>query len=1072
MLVKSILRLSSVFFAVMLTACIVDAQTPTGSVSGGVSDSTGAQVVGATVRIVNIKTHETRTTTTSASGTYIFPIVPVGEYTLEAEASGFKLEKRSGVMLDVNQNARIDFALQVGSVKEVIEVTADAPMVDTMDVQIGETVDQDRIENLPLNGRNVYDLIALMPGAVNVSTAVSGSNDANQMSVNGNRIRNNSFYLDGGQNTSQWRNGGNMSPNPDAVAEFHLITSNFDAEYGRQPGSVLNVVTRSGSNAYHGTIFEFLRNDTVNATNYFRTTSPTLRWNQFGGTFGGPVRRNRTFFFASYQGFRESTTTAVNVVLVPTVAQRTGDFSAAAAASRPKDPLTNVAFPGGIIPASRLDPVAQNIIKTLIPLPNNPAGTSLSDREPAPVTDNQGILRVDHQLTAANHLSGTLFLDRSNTVWPFGLSNSSQIPHWSTTNSIYRQNNVVVNDDIVIRPNLISQARFSYVLNYYASTCAILTSWADWGSKVVLGAVPPRPPRIVITSGFSAGPGGGGNNSTPQSTWAASERITWVKGGHNIRAGVAYQWNHFQELGNWLGAGQITFTGAYAGNGEADFQMGLAATFRQNNGLNRNFQESSESAFLQDNWRVLPRLTIDLGVRWELNPPYTSADNALGGFQFGVQSKIYPAAPLGMLFPGDPGTPAGIAPTIATNFSPRMGFAWDLFGNGKTAIRGGYGVFYAVGMVNLVSNLQNQPFIVDITLNGTKNLVDPWASFGGSPYPYTLNPKNPIFVTPVSENFVGDHSGTPYVQQYNFMVQRQIARTMSLQVGFVGNTGRKLYIQRDANTPVYGPGSTTTNINTRRPYMPSVYGGIYESETAANSNYNSLQVSFTRRFANNFSVMANYVWSKALDMTDDEATSISAITVSDSNNFRRDWGPAGFHYPHVFKMSWVYRSPNIRFLGWVGRQALSGWQLNGITTARTGHSMNVLSGTDTNVDGVSTDRPNAVGDPKWSGSRTRAQQIAAFFDTTAFAKVSAGVLYGNAGHNVLVGPNNVTWNAAAMKDFRLTEAKRLQFRTDFFNALNEVNLSDPNTTISNGNFGKITGAASSRMLQFGLKLYF
>ncbi len=254
-------------------------------------------------------------------------------------------------------------------------------------------------------------------------------------------------------------------------------------------------------------------------------------------------------------------------------------------------------------------------------------------------------------------------------------------------------------------------------------------------------------------------------------------------------------------------------------------------SIKLNNGLDRNFQESSYSAFFQDDWKVLPRLTVDLGVRWELNPPYTAAGNTIAGFEFGVQSKIYPTAPLGMVFPGDPGVPNGIGPTIATNFAPRLGFAYDLFGDGKTAIRGGYGIYYAVGQVNQVSNLQNQPFIVDITIDGTKNLVDPWASFGGSPYPYTLSPKNPVFVSPISENYIGDHSGSPYVQQYNFMVQQQIGHTMSLEAGFVGNTGRKLYILRDANAPIYGPTATTTNVNARRPYLPNVFGAIYESET-------------------------------------------------------------------------------------------------------------------------------------------------------------------------------------------------------------------------------------------------
>ena len=1040
-------------------------QTTTGSVSGKVGDSSGAAVPNVQVTLRNTQTGEARTAVSDASGDYVFPALSTGAYEAEAEAAGFKRVVRGPITLDVNQNARVDLTLQIGAVNEVVEVKSDAPLVDTRDVQLGATIDSKRIQELPLNGRNVYDLMVLTPGTVNVSTSLTGSNDSNYMNVNGQRVRANNFFLDGAFNNSLFRNGGNMAPNPDAVDEFHLITSNFDAEYGRLPGSVMNVVTKSGSNSFHGTLFDFLRNDSLNARNFFQSAVNPLKRNQFGGTLGGPIKRDRTFFFVSYQGLRLRTDSYENGVQVPTLAERRGDFSALPAAKRPTGPQW---LNGKIISPTLLDPVATQILNKLVPLPNNSSGT-YTDSEPAPVNDDQGMLRVDHQLTTANRLSGTLFIDRAIATMPFG--GISNIANYGTTISDYRQDNVVLSDTWSLSPALVNEAHLSYTRNYYATTTPIHTSWPDFGSQIALGASPARPPQITVT-GFWQG-GTYGDDTQPQVTYGGSDIVSWIKGSHSIRAGGSFLFNHFSETGNWLGAAQTTFTGAYTKNAEADFELGEAATFRQNSGLNRNFKGTNTGLFVQDDWKVLPRLTLNLGLRWELNTPYTSDGNALATFEAGVQSQRFPTAPLGVLFPGDPGIPDGIAPTIFTNFAPRIGFAWDVFGHGKTAVRAGYGIFYAAGMANLTSNLQSQPFILDLTIFGTTNLVNPWASQGGEPFPYTLNSANPRFVQPVSTNYLGEGSGTPYVQQYNFTIQQQLGGSTSLQVGYVGNASRKLFVQRDRNTPNYLPGaSTSSNVNQRRPYLPGVFGPITELETAGNASYNSLQAILNHRLSHGFSLVANYTWSRSIDILSDDPTSISNVGFVNSNNFALDRAVSNFNTPHVFSMSWVWEAPAFKHWGFVGQELLGGWQLDGIMTAHSGQPLNITSGADSNLDGNTNDRPNLLGNPALSGDRPRSQVVNEFFNTAAFSAVIAGQLYGSAGRNILSGPAAVDWDLSAFKVFVVTEHQSVQFRADFFNVFNQVNFSNPNTTLTSQNFGKITAASSPRILQFALKYIF
>jgi hypothetical protein len=1055
-------------FIYILAIGALFSQTPTGTVAGSVNDASGARIPGATVRLINVATKDTRTTTSSASGDYLFPSVPTGNYVLEAESQGFKTERRSGLKLDVNQNARVDFTLQLGQTTEVMQVTSDAPLVDTRDVQLGGTVDTQRVQDLPLNGRNVYDLTALMPGVTNVSTSLTGNNDANNMNVNGNRARDNNFFLDGAANNSLFRNGGNQAPNPDAVEEFHLITSNFDAEYGRLPGSVMNVVTRSGTNALHGTLFDFMRNDAVNARNFFQSSVTPLHWNQFGGTVGGPIRHDKTFFFASYQGFRDRTSRYLNSIVVPSAAERTGDFSALAAAKRPNDPLTGQPFPNGIIPAGRLDPVAQNLISKFVPLPNNPDGT-FSTSAAAPINDDQGMLRVDHQFSPMNRLSGTLFVDRSTTILPFGTG--SQIPNYANSSNDYSQNNVVLSDSWSISPTLLNEIRASYVLNDYRQTPQIQTSLNDLGSNLVLGAQPPQMPQIFITGYFQSG-----NftlNDMPQRTEMVADTLSWIRGNHSIKMGGSFQWNQFREQGNWLGEGQIRFTGSFTKDGFADFLLGSANSFRQNSGLNRNFRSINTGLFVQDNWKATRKLTLNLGLRWEVDPPYSSAGDALATFAFGAQSQRFPTAPTGLLFPGDPGIPSGVAPTSWHGFGPRVGFAYDVFGNGKTAIRAGYGIYYATAMENLTSNLQNQPFIVDITLNATTSLVDPWGSVKTvSPYPYTLSTTHPIFTYPITANYLGENFGMPYVQQYNFTVQQQIKPSMVLQVAYVGNSSRKLYLQRDANAPIWSPGATTGNLASRRPYLPSVYGGIYEMESGANANYNSMQVTFTRRFARHFSLLASYTWSKSIDLLSDDATGVSNVAFTDSNNLSRDRAVSDFNTPHLFSLSWVWEAPEFHHLGTLGRNVLGGWKLDGLMTARSGQPLNIVSGVDSNADGNNNDRPNLTGDPHLSGDRPKAAVIAQYFNTAAFTALPAGQLYGSLGRNALYGPSAMNWNVAAFKEFHIGDRARVDFRTDFFNIFNQVNLGNPNLTRSSASFGRITSAGAPRILQFGLKFLF
>jgi hypothetical protein len=1003
------------------------------------------------------------------AGDYLFRSLPVGEYRIEAEESGFKKFIRAGIILDVNRNARVDIALAVGEVTEKLEVVGDAALVDTTQIQSGGLVDSRRTVDLPINGRNVYSLSSILPGVAVNSTEQLSTRNGNTINVNGSRPQNSTFLLDGGFNTTLWRTSGQAAPNPDATQEFQIITNNFNAQYGRSSGAVINVVTRSGTNQFHGSAYEFLRNNKLNARNFFQSTVSPLHQNQFGGTFGGPVVRNKTFFFGSYETLHVRSSQFVNSALPPTAAERAGDFSSQSSKNWPKDPLTGTLFPNGIIPATRLDPVAQKILQTSIPLPNMANG-QLQALRPLSSNQSQGVAKIDHIFSNSQRISGTLFYLTNFNYQPF--DGGVNIPDYDVFTIHYNQWNAVVNHTWMLSPTLLNELGFTFSRDYYDEIPSKRLSWPDWGSQVPLPAGFDKwyPPVLNVSGRWS---GGAQNENMGQNdgTLAWNEVLSWNRSGHNIKGGTWFARNSYNAQLALAAMGIVGFTGNFTNNSVADFLLGEAATFRQTSGTNRQFRRWDWESFVQDDWKISRRVTLNLGVRYELSPRFYSLLDDLQVFRPGTQSTVIPSAPRGLQYFGDPGIPSSMAKLDKNNFAPRVGIAIDPFGNGKTAIHAGYGVFYATPYADSATYLQEQPFQVDLTVFGTPSLVNPYANVT-NPFPYTLNKSNPFFVYPITADSLAANITTPYIEQYTFAIERQIKKDLSLRIAYVGNESHKLMEQLDINQPVFVPGqSTAANVNARRPILPGTFGQISESQSTGNAHYDSLQISVDRRFARGFSVLANYTYGKSIDISSRDPNNPTDILVADSANLRYDRGPSDFDIRHILNVSYVWELPTIHWLGPVGSRILSGWQINGLIRIQSGTPVNILAGQDVNLNGINTDRPNVIGPINVNTGGSLDERIARYFNTSAFAMPTLGS-NGTAAKNILYGPGSEQWDASLFRYFPIHERHRLQFRAEFFNFPNRVNLGNPVNTLTSSNFGRITSSGSPRIVQLGLKYNF
>jgi hypothetical protein len=1044
----------------LVVVCLMPlaAQTLDTGVLGTVLDPQGGTVPAASVTISNTAMGMSRVVKTTAEGKYEVRYLVPGEYSIEVHAPGFRSERLPAVVIPINQQVRIDFNLQVGDVQQTVDITAAAPLLQTENATLGEVVGSERIANLPLNGRSFVQLSVLTPGVrVYEPSQFTSSTDGSRIIANGARDSWMQVNIDGVSMVNNRSNYVTLYPIIDALQEFKVQSGNYTAEYGGNAGANVNLQVRSGANDFHGSIWEFFRNDKLDARGYFRPepfSKDVLRRNQFGGVVSGTIRKDKTFFTLGYEGIRSvSESAATDIVLTP--AQRAGDFSSL---GRPIiDPRTGAPFPGNIIPANRLNPVSVNLVNQYMPLPNTSGVVNYAGVTQGRLTTDQGLVRVDHFFGPKDQVFGHYI--RSRRDFP----NHELNPNFFF-NGTFPNSSLAAQYVHTFTPAMLNEVRFGFnladvsVLSPRANTNFTIESLGIHGLGV--GGPTGRPlrrdeqgfPVLNISGYMGMGDDQAASNLDNSRTYQLVDNFTWIRGAHSLKLGGDFRRLLDDATTNNWPFGQIFFTGDITGNGAADFMLGYPKTTLTPEGVPiSKIRQWRYGFYIQDDWKATSNLTLNLGLRYDL----FGQPREINGVTRTLRFDLDPNGPV--LWP-EPGVVADIYKNEYKYFSPRFGLAWRLSQN--TVIRGGYGIFYSAAQFDNINILQlNPPTAGSLTvINPADN---PIATID-NPVPAVLYPTNPIFnVVSIPQD---RRRRNAYMQNFNLQVSRQLTSNDVLEVGWVGSKGTHVDTSlQNFNQPDPGPGP----IQPRRPYPQ--YARIRLIAPDTNTIYHSLQTRFEHRFSRGLSLSAAYTWSHLIDDAGQTINMGGCNCQNPRSRGKAERANSVLDQRQRLVIGYVWELPIANNLGGVSRAVLGGWSLGGIVTFASGFPFNIVqSGDSQNNDGL-WERPDLTGQSVTLPNSTPDL----WFNTGAFQR--SVLHYGNSPRNPTLGPGTKAWDLSASKAFKMPyrEGHQLLFRSEFFNAFNTPQFDNPGNALGTGTFGVVTSTAiPSRQIQLALKYIF